>query len=117
MVAYDSLLSLIRQSTSKDRVRDMPYIKKEFIQGTLIPAVDIVRLIQQYVTLKKSGKDWKCCCPFHNEKTPSFTVNQQKGTYRCYGCGAHGSAINFLMQYKNLEFVDAVEELARFASY
>lgn len=93
----------------------MPYIKKEFIQGTLIPAVDIVRLIQQYVTLKKSGKDWKCCCPFHNEKTPSFTVNQQKGTYRCYGCGAHGSAINFLMQYKNLEFVDAVEELARFA--
>lgn len=93
----------------------MPYIKKDFIKNTLIPAVDIVRLIQQYVPLKKSGRDWKCCCPFHSEKTPSFNVSPQRGTFTCFGCNIHGNALDFIMQYKNLDFPEAVEELSRFA--
>ena len=62
---------------------------------------------------KKAGKEYKACCPFHNEKTPSFTVSPEKGFYHCFGCGAHGTALGFLMDYERLTFVEAIEELAK----
>ncbi|WP_455203827.1 DNA primase, partial [Kaarinaea lacus] len=65
--------------------------------------------------LKKAGREYVACCPFHNEKTPSFTVSQEKQFYHCFGCGAHGSAVGFLMDYEHMEFVDAIEELASIA--
>ena len=69
-------------------------------------------LIDARVKLKKQGKNFHACCPFHNEKTPSFTVNGEKQFYHCFGCGAHGNAIDFLMNYDRLEFVESIEELA-----
>ena len=78
----------------------------------LVNRVDIVDLINGRVPLKKAGKDYQACCPFHNEKSPSFTVSREKQFYHCFGCGAHGTAIGFLMEYDNLGFVDAIEELA-----
>jgi len=78
----------------------------------LIARADIVELIDQRVPLKRAGSEYKACCPFHDEKTPSFTVSQQKQFYHCFGCGAHGTAIGFLMNYDNLGFREAVEELA-----
>lgn len=93
----------------------MPLISKDFIRNKLMPRLDIVKLIQQYRTLKLSGANYKCCCPFHNEKTPSFMVSPSRQTYRCFGCGEHGNAIDFVMKYNNTSFVEAVEELARFA--
>ena len=78
----------------------------------LLNRIDIIDVVNRYVTLKKAGKEYKACCPFHGEKTPSFTVSQQKQFYHCFGCGAHGSAISFLMEYDHMGFVDAVEELA-----
>lgn len=93
----------------------MPYIVKSFVQEKLIPAVDLVKLINQYVPLKRAGASWKACCPFHNEKTPSFSVHPSRNVFRCFGCNASGNALDFLMQYKNLGFVEAVEELAHFA--
>jgi DNA primase len=86
-------------------------IPKNFIDD-LISRVDIVDVIDRRVPLKKSGSNHSACCPFHSEKTPSFTVSQQKQFFHCFGCGAHGSAIGFLMDYDNLNFVEAVEELA-----
>jgi len=74
--------------------------------------VNIVDIIDSYITLKKAGKNYRACCPFHNEKTPSFSVNPDKNFYHCFGCGAHGTAIGFLMDYAHLEFVEAVHELA-----
>ena len=71
-------------------------------------------LINSRVKLKKAGRDYQACCPFHHEKTPSFTVSDKKQFYHCFGCGAHGNAISFLMEYDKLEFVEAVEELAGF---
>ena len=62
--------------------------------------------------LIKAGREWKACCPFHQEKTPSFTVNDEKGFYHCFGCGAHGDAIRFLTDQRGLPFMDAVKELA-----
>lgn len=73
---------------------------------------DIVSVINARVPLKKAGKDFQACCPFHNEKTPSFTVSAQKQFYYCFGCGAKGGALNFLMEFEHLAFVDAVEKLA-----
>ena len=87
-------------------------IRRPFID-TLINRIDIVDLIGQYVPLKKKGANHQACCPFHQEKTPSFTVNQAKQFYYCFGCGAHGNALGFIMAHERLEFVDAVEELAR----
>ncbi|MEW8281341.1 MAG: DNA primase, partial [Candidatus Thiodiazotropha taylori] len=81
----------------------------------LLNRVDIVDVINRRVTLKKAGKEFQACCPFHDEKTPSFTVSPSKQFYHCFGCGAHGSAIGFLMEYDNLGFVEAVEELAQSA--
>jgi DNA primase len=81
----------------------------------LLTRADIVDVIDSRVQLKKAGREYKACCPFHNEKTPSFTVSQVKQFYHCFGCGAHGNAISFLMDYEHLEFVEAVEELAHMA--
>ncbi len=78
----------------------------------LLTRTDIVEIIDKHVPLKKAGKEYMACCPFHNEKTPSFTVSPQKQFYHCFGCGAHGTAIGFLMDYERMEFVEAVEELA-----
>lgn len=87
-------------------------IPESFIQE-LLSRVDIVDVIERYVPLKKAGANYQACCPFHTEKTPSFTVSPSKQFYHCFGCGAHGSAIGFIMQYSGLGFVEAVEELAR----
>jgi DNA primase len=89
-------------------------IPESFIEE-LLGRVDIVELIERHVPLKRSGREFQACCPFHDEKTPSFTVSPQKQFYHCFGCGAHGSAISFMMNYEGLEFIDAVEELARHA--
>ncbi|NIP73675.1 MAG: DNA primase [Gammaproteobacteria bacterium] len=78
----------------------------------LMNRVDIVEVIDARVPLKKAGRDYSACCPFHSEKTPSFTVSQTKQFYHCFGCGAHGTALGFLMDYEHLGFVEAVEELA-----
>ena len=86
-------------------------IPERFIDD-LLARVDIVDVIQERVPLKKSGRDWSARCPFHDERSPSFTVSPTKQFYHCFGCGAHGSAIGFLMNYDRLEFPDAVEELA-----
>ncbi len=79
----------------------------------LLDRVDIVDLIDSFVPLKKAGNNYKACCPFHGEKTPSFTVSQDKQFYHCFGCGAHGTAISFLMEYDHQEFRDAVKSLAQ----
>lgn len=86
-------------------------IPPQFIED-LVSRVDIVDLINSHVPLKKAGKEYQACCPFHDEKTPSFTVNREKQFYHCFGCGAHGTAIGFLMEYEHMEFVEAIEELA-----
>ncbi|MEW6165016.1 MAG: DNA primase [Pseudomonadota bacterium] len=86
-------------------------IPESFIQE-LLSRVDIVDVVERYVTLKKAGANYHACCPFHSEKTPSFTVSQSKQFYHCFGCGAHGSAIGFVMQYAGLGFIEAVEDLA-----
>ena len=86
-------------------------IPERFIDE-LLTRIDIVDVIQERVTLKKSGRDWSARCPFHDERSPSFTVSPAKQFYHCFGCGAHGSAIRFLMDYDRLEFPDAIEELA-----
>ena len=87
-------------------------IPESFIDD-LVSRTDIVEVIGHYVPLKRAGKEFKACCPFHDEKTPSFTVVPDKQFYHCFGCGAHGTAVGFLMDFANLEFVDAVEDLAR----
>jgi DNA primase len=87
-------------------------IPRNFIDEVL-NRVDIVSVIGQSVTLKKSGANLQGLCPFHQEKSPSFTVSETKQFYHCFGCGAHGTAISFLMEYAGLTFVDAIEELAK----
>jgi DNA primase len=86
-------------------------IPKSFIHD-LLERADIVEVVDSRVPLKKAGKNHQACCPFHNEKSPSFTVSQDKQFYHCFGCGAHGNAIDFLMEFDGLQFPDAVEELA-----
>ncbi|SIO93301.1 DNA primase [Vibrio spartinae] len=87
------------------------YIPRNFIND-LLARLDIVDVIDARVKLKKKGKNYSACCPFHNEKTPSFSVSQDKQFYHCFGCGVHGNAIDFMMEYERLEFVEAIEELA-----
>ena len=86
-------------------------IPESFIQE-LLHRVDVVDLIDAYVPLKKAGANYAACCPFHNEKSPSFTVSPTKQFYHCFGCGAHGTAISFLMEYSGLGFIDAIKELS-----
>jgi len=86
-------------------------IQRNFIDD-LLARTDIVDVIDARVPLKKKGANYSACCPFHDEKTPSFTVSLDKQFYHCFGCGAHGSVIGFLMDYDHLDFVEAVEELA-----
>ncbi|MGX2986969.1 DNA primase [Ursidibacter sp. B-7004-1] len=86
-------------------------IPRSFIDD-LIARTDIVELINSRVKLKKAGRDYQACCPFHHEKSPSFTVSQSKQFYHCFGCGVHGNVIGFLMEYDKLEFPEAIEELA-----
>jgi DNA primase len=87
-------------------------IPQTFIDD-LLNRVDIVDIVDNEVPLKKSGRDYQALCPFHNEKSPSFTVSQEKQFYHCFGCGAHGSVLGFLMDHRGLSFVEAVEEAAR----
>ena len=89
-------------------------IPREFIDEVLA-YTDIVELIDSRVPLKRSGSNHMACCPFHGEKTPSFSVNQAKQFYHCFGCGVSGDAIRFLMEYEHLSFVEAIEELAQMA--
>ena len=86
-------------------------IPESFIQE-LLNRIDVVDVIDKRVTLKKAGANYLACCPFHQEKTPSFTVSPSKQFYHCFGCGEHGSAISFLIEYEGLTFVDAITELA-----
>ncbi len=87
-------------------------IPRSFIND-IIAKADIVDIVNSRVKLKKAGtNNYQACCPFHHEKTPSFTVSKTKQFYHCFGCGAHGNALSFLMEYDKLEFVEAVEELA-----
>ena len=86
-------------------------IPESYIQE-LLHRVDVVDLIDGYVPLKKAGANFAACCPFHSEKSPSFTVSPTKQFYHCFGCGAHGSAISFLMEYSGLGFIDAIKELS-----
>lgn len=89
-------------------------VPRSFINDILAKA-DIVDVVNSRVKLKKAGSNnYQACCPFHHEKTPSFTVSKNKQFYHCFGCGAHGNAISFLMEYDKLEFLEAVEELADF---
>jgi len=86
-------------------------IPESFIQE-LLTRIDIVDVIERHVPLRKAGSNYSACCPFHSEKSPSFTVSPSKQFYHCFGCGAHGSAIGFIMQYSGLGFIETVEELA-----
>lgn len=86
-------------------------IPRQFIDDLLAKS-NIVDVVNSRVKLKKAGRDYQACCPFHHEKTPSFTVSEKKQFYYCFGCGAKGNAISFLMDYDKLEFIEAVEELA-----
>ena len=88
-------------------------IPRDFIDD-LLSRTDVVEVVDSRVKLKKAGKNYQACCPFHNEKSPSFTVSQDKQFYHCFGCGAHGNAISFIMEFDRLEFVEAIEDLARY---
>ncbi len=87
-------------------------IPKSFIQD-LLNRLDIVDVIERYLPLKKAGGNYVACCPFHNEKSPSFTVSQSKQFYHCFGCGVHGTAVGFVMEHLGLGFVEAIEDLAQ----
>ena len=87
-------------------------IPEQFIQE-LLNRVDVVDVIDKSVPLKRAGANYSACCPFHNEKSPSFTVSPTKQFYHCFGCGAHGTAIGFLMEYAGLSFIEAINDLAK----
>src|SRR5882724_4025709 len=89
----------------------MGLIPQSFIDE-LIARADIVEVIGLRVPLKKAGREYKACCPFHGEKTPSFWVSPEKQFYHCFGCGAHGTVLGFLMNYDRLSFPEAIEDLA-----
>ena len=86
-------------------------IPSEFIDE-LLTKVDIVDIIDEQVPLKKGGANYMACCPFHKEKSPSFSVSPSKQFYHCFGCGAHGSAIGFIMEHQGLSFIETVQHLA-----
>jgi DNA primase len=103
---------LVRPGREFAPLRFATMIPDDFIQ-TLLSRVDIVEVVDRYVPLKKAGANYVACCPFHSEKTPSFSVSPTKQFYHCFGCGAHGTAIGFLMEHAGKSFPDAVEDLAR----
>jgi len=111
-VLCEEFLSRNFQRFWYDKPKNM--IPESFIQE-LINRVDIYDVINKSVPLKKAGANYSACCPFHNEKSPSFTVSPTKQFYHCFGCGAHGTSIGFLMEYQGLSFVEAVQELAKIA--
>ena len=76
-------------------------------------AADIIEVVSNYVELEQRGRNFFGLCPFHNEKTPSFSVNPEKQIYKCFGCGSGGGSINFIMDIENLEFPDAIKHLAQ----
>jgi len=75
--------------------------------------LDIVTILSGYISLKRKGNNYSACCPIHNERTPSFSVNQQKGIFKCFGCGAKGDAISFVMQHEKINFTDAILKIAK----
>ena len=85
----------------------------QYFIDDLLARTDVVDVVSSVVKLKKSGRNWHGLCPFHNEKTPSFTVSQEKQFYHCFGCGAHGNAVGFLMEHDHMTYVEAIEDLAR----
>ncbi|HIB25693.1 MAG TPA: DNA primase [Gammaproteobacteria bacterium] len=89
-------------------------IPQDFIDD-LVQRIDVVEVIGNRLEIKKAGKEYKGLCPFHTEKTPSFTVSPDKGFYHCFGCGAHGTALGFLIDFDRLTFIEAIEELAKMA--
>ncbi|HEY2590746.1 MAG TPA: DNA primase [Steroidobacteraceae bacterium] len=89
----------------------MGLIPRSFIDE-LIARANIIEVVGSRIALKKAGREYKACCPFHNEKTPSFWVSPEKQFYHCFGCGAHGTALSFLMEHDRLPFPEAVEDLA-----
>src|SRR5687768_15689633 len=86
-------------------------IPQHFIDD-LLTRIDIVELIDSYVPLRKKGTSYSACCPFHNEKTPSFHVSQTKQLYHCFGCGVGGNAISFVMAYEHFDFIETLKLLA-----
>ena len=86
-------------------------IKKESIEN-LKNNLDIVDVISQFLEVKKSGANFKACCPFHGESTPSFVVSPAKQIYHCFGCGVGGDSIKFMMEYEKLSYPEAIEKLA-----
>jgi DNA primase len=86
-------------------------IPQDFIDD-LVARADVVEVIGRRIQLKKAGREFKACCPFHDEKSPSFTVSPNKGFYHCFGCGVHGTAVGFLMDFDHMTFVEAIESLA-----
>src|SRR5580692_1117355 len=102
-----------KPSSAADRNRSMAGRIPDSFLDDLVSRSDIVEIISARVPLKKAGREYKACCPFHNEKSPSFSVSAEKQFYHCFGCGAHGTVIGFLMQYEKMEFLDAVTDLAQ----
>ena len=86
-------------------------IPQHFIDD-LIARVDIIEVLGNRIQLKKAGKEFKSVCPFHDDSNPSLTISPAKGFYHCFSCGAHGTAVGFLMNYEHLSFVEAIESLA-----
>ena len=105
--------SLSTRGSAGTGADDTPHmIPQSFVQA-LLNRVDIVDVVDRYVKLKRTGSNYVACCPFHSEKSPSFTVSPTKQFYHCFGCGAHGTAISFMMEYGGVGFVDAVKDLAQ----
>src|SRR5882757_5004283 len=102
-----------KPSSAVDRNRSMAGRIPDSFLDELVARSDIVEIIGARVPLKKGGREYKACCPFHAEKSPSFWVSPDKQFYHCFGCGAHGTVIGFLMQYEKMEFIDAVADLAQ----
>jgi len=98
-----------------DNFFSMPELIPQDLIDDLVQRIDVVEVIGNRLEIKKAGKEYKGLCPFHTEKTPSFTVSPDKGFYHCFGCGAHGTALGFLIDFDRLTFIEAIEELAKIA--
>ena len=85
----------------------------QFTIDKIIESSNIVDVIQEYISLKKRGVNFLGLCPFHNEKTPSFTVSPSKGIYKCFGCGKGGNSVNFIMEHEKVSYVEALKTLAK----